>query len=34
MCIRDSNYGNYFPDELLPTALRLAREIGEYLMKL
>ena len=29
-----NNYGNYFPDELLPTALRLAREIGEYLMKL
>lgn len=29
-----NNYGNAFPDELLPTALKLAHEIGEYLIKL
>ena len=29
-----NNYGNYFPDRLLPTALKLAYEVGEYLMGL
>lgn len=29
-----NNYGNWFPDELLPTALKLAFEIGQYLMEL
>lgn len=29
-----NNYGNYFPDVLLPTALKLAFEIGQYLMRL
>lgn len=29
-----NNYGNAFPDELLPTALKLAHEIGMYLVQL
>ena len=29
-----NNYGNYFPDELLPTALEFAYKIGQYLMEL
>lgn len=28
------NYANRLPDELIPAALRLSYEIGEYLMKL
>jgi len=27
-----NNYGNYFPDSLLPSALSLAYEIGQYLL--
>lgn len=28
------NYANRLPDELLPTALKLSFEIGQYLMNL
>jgi len=28
------NYANRLPDRLLPTAVKLAYEIGEYLMEL
>ena len=29
-----NNYGRYFPECLLPEALRLMYHVGEYLMKL
>nr|WP_307989705.1 sugar phosphate isomerase/epimerase family protein [uncultured Niameybacter sp.] len=33
-CFEAHNYANRLPDELIPTALKLSYEIGQYLMKL